>query len=106
MLNELKKLVDENIIKEKVSMADVTTFKTGGIADMIVYPNPTNGILNLSLDNKDIDLVEVFDIAGRKIKSLSCVSQSVDLSTLPNGSYTIVVHNSDGIYSSKILIYK
>ena len=74
--------------------------------DMIVYPNPTNGILNLSLDNKDIDLVEVFDIAGRKIKSLSCVSQSVDLSTLPNGSYTIIVHNSDGIYSSKILIYK
>ena len=39
MLNELKKLVDENIIKEKVSMADVTTFKTGGIADVIVYPN-------------------------------------------------------------------
>lgn len=39
MLNELKKLVDENIIKEKVSMADVTTFKTGGIADVVVYPN-------------------------------------------------------------------
>lgn len=39
MLNELKKLVDENIIKEKVSMAEITTFKTGGIADMIVYPN-------------------------------------------------------------------
>lgn len=41
MLNELKKLIDENIIKEKVSMADVTTFKTGGIADVIVYPSNT-----------------------------------------------------------------
>lgn len=39
MLNELKKLVDKNIIKEKVSMAEITTFKTGGIADVIVYPN-------------------------------------------------------------------
>jgi len=39
MIEELKKLIDESHIKENVSMADMTTFKTGGMADMIIYPS-------------------------------------------------------------------
>jgi len=38
MLNELKQLINEGHIKENVSMRDLTTFRTGGTADVIVYP--------------------------------------------------------------------
>lgn len=44
MLSELRKLIDESKIKENVSMAGVTTFKTGGIADVIIYPSNTEEI--------------------------------------------------------------
>lgn len=41
MLVELKKLIDESKIKENVLMAGVTTFKTGGTADVVIYPGNT-----------------------------------------------------------------
>jgi len=44
MLEELKKLIGEDKIKTNVSMSDVTTFKTGGIADLIIYPEDLNDL--------------------------------------------------------------
>ena len=38
MLNDLKTLIDENKIKTNVPMSGLTTFKTGGNADIIIYP--------------------------------------------------------------------
>ena len=60
--------------------------------------------MNLSLDN--IEFVEVLDVVGRKVLAISCVEQSIDLSTLPSGSYSIVVYSEDEVYSAKMLISK
>ena len=75
-----------------------------GINDLVVYPNPTNGMVNLMLEN--VEYVEVFDVVGRKVLDEFVVSQSLDFSILSEGSYIIVVKNDKGIYSSKILISK
>lgn len=47
MLNELKTVIDENKIKTNVPMADLTTFKTGGNADIIVYPTTLQELKNV-----------------------------------------------------------
>ena len=72
--------------------------------DFVVYPNPSNGIVNLSLDN--IESIEVFDILGRKVLDVCNISKSIDLSVLPQGSYNVVVYNANGVYTSRILISK
>ena len=44
MLEELKKLIGENKIKTDVPMSDMTTFKTGGPAHMIIFPEDLNDL--------------------------------------------------------------
>jgi len=38
MLNELKTVINETKIETNVPMSELTTFKTGGNADMVIYP--------------------------------------------------------------------
>ena len=47
MLNELKTVIDENKIRTNVPMSELTTFKTGGIADMIIYPTTLQELKNV-----------------------------------------------------------
>lgn len=87
-----------------VQFGEETDIDIVGANDLIVYPNPSRGIVNLSFDN--IEFVEVLDVVGRKVLAISCVEQSIDLSTLPSGSYSIVVYSEDEVCSAKILISK
>ncbi len=68
----------------------------------IVYPNPTNGIINLSLDN--IEKVEIFDMLGRKVFTQSIVANQIDLSTLEKGNYIVVIKQNNKLIKSKIII--
>lgn len=58
-----------------------------------VYPNPTSGIINFSL-NPDVDIqnarLEMFDILGRNVFSSNLNSHltSIEVADLPMGSYT------------------
>lgn len=58
-----------------------------------VYPNPTNGILNI---NSATGLKEssVFDLLGRKVYSSS--NNTLDLHSLQNGSYILKTTSNDG----------
>ncbi len=47
MLNELKTLIDEKKIKINVPMSEITTFKTGGNADILLYPTTLHELKNL-----------------------------------------------------------
>lgn len=47
MLKELKTVIDENKIKTNVPMAAYTTFKTGGNADIIIFPTSVQELKNI-----------------------------------------------------------
>jgi hypothetical protein len=59
-------------------------------AAISVYPNPTNGIVQINGVQKG-DLVEVTDMTGRLIGSQNMVSDNgiIDLSAKPNGLYLL-----------------
>ncbi len=49
-------------------------------SDIQVYPNPSNGELNIEHNNQSIDAVEIVDLSGRSVKQFSSVnSKSVSL---------------------------
>ena len=71
------------------------------------YPNPTKGMLHLSLSsNKIIDSVTIFDVNGRKIfhQNLKSKKSSKDLnlSNFSSGMYIIRVSSGSELYYSKI----
>jgi len=64
-----------------------------------VYPNPTNGIINISgLDIDKAERVSIYNTVGSKIMSQEVNSNfmSLALYNVPTGIYIIKIENSDG----------
>lgn len=83
---------------------------TVGIADiadsqsLLVYPNPTTGLLNVVLNDGELGEVKLFDMMGRTLLSQHVEGSAVlDLHTLPQGVYMVKIGNS---IARKILIIK
>ena len=72
-------------------------------SQVVVYPNPTTGILNVSKDMQD---VEIYDVIGRKVYTCASVENSIDLTELHVGQY-FLVGTVDGVrVSTKLMIKK
>ena len=88
-----------------LSIYDVTVTATEGSSEntshaaVNLYPNPTNGIVNVEGDG--ILGVEVVDITGRTIMSQQSAG-CVDLSQLPDGVYAIRVRTEKGVSLQKV----
>ena len=65
-----------------------------------VYPNPTMGKVAVSADN--VTKVEVLDLVGRMVAVVEG-SNTIDLSTLSNGVYTLRITTEDGIAVRKVV---
>lgn len=71
-----------------------------------VYPNPTNGILNIE-SHQAIEQLDVMDVSGKVVFTKSISNEkSVNLSALPNGFYMIRFQASGGLKYQKIRIVK
>ncbi len=68
---------------------------------MIIYPNPSNGIINIG--NKNLNRIVVYDITGKKIKELKASSQ-IDLSDVSKGIYLINLISDEGVTVNKIIL--
>ena len=63
--------------------------------DIFVYPNPTNGIINLS--NEKDWIINLLDVNGNQIKlTMSSVKNQFDISDLKNGKYFLKIHEGSG----------
>ncbi len=66
-----------------------------------VYPNPTNGILNFA---ETLENVEVFDLLGRKVYSISVAENSINLNNLVSGTYFLVADKNGERVSVKFVV--
>jgi pectin methylesterase-like acyl-CoA thioesterase len=88
-----------------------TTLGLGKIKDsneVIAYPMPTTGVVNLSLPKGIGSLnYEVYSIQGQKVKNgllPTDVTRSIDLSNLNSGVYIISMKNAEGaVYKAKVI---
>ena len=86
----------------------------------LIYPNPTNGMINVQCLMINVQNIEIFDVFGRKVfeqkaesakAEASQISQSqishqaVDLSNAPTGIYFIRITTENGIINTKIIKY-
>jgi len=74
-----------------------------------IFPNPTNGILNIQITNTDyLTGVEVYNTLGERVyKSVGLKTKEVkiDLSNQPNGIYFLKLTNNNKVYSREIVKY-
>lgn len=73
------------------------------IEDVIVYPNPSNGIINISKPNNiEIEKLQLYSITGEKIIEQSDISQ-FNVKELPNGVYFLRINTNKGSMTKKII---
>jgi hypothetical protein len=86
--------------------AIATVVENGAVS---VYPNPTNGIFNVSYDKANTiqvinELGEV--IVTETIQTKTAGNKAIDLSNYANGVYVIVVNNDEGSVKNKVTLVK
>lgn len=67
-----------------------------------IYPNPTADVVNFDLQNK-VTSVEVYDAAGKLVKSVKDGTKSINISSLTKGSYILKVNADNKIYTKKVI---
>ena len=89
-----------------IALYDVTVTATEGSsentshASVNIYPNPTNGIMNV--EGNDILTIEVIDVTGRMVMSQKGAG-SINMSILPNGVYAIRTVTENGSCMQKVM---
>jgi len=71
-----------------------------------IYPNPTAEFFTLELPLNHHMKLELYDISGRKVmeQQIGGSVQEIDVRTLANGSYRIVLHDSGLTFIGKIIV--
>jgi|GEM_PF-5430742 len=83
---------------------------TTGISDseqseISIYPNPTNGVFKLSLDNTQANSIEIYNALGVLVYNTNEIklSNEIDITDLENGVYVVVVRTDNKNISSRII---
>jgi len=76
-----------------------------------VYPNPSDGIINISVANLTEDAtLNVYNMIGQRVYSVnvmgngSTVNEQFDLSFLTKGMYILELHNKQSRFTSKVIL--
>jgi uncharacterized repeat protein (TIGR01451 family) len=64
--------------------------------DVNIYPNPVTDVLYLDT-NENWSKADIYDIAGRIIRSVSLYGQSIDVSGLESGTYFVRLKDGDRV---------
>ena len=67
-----------------------------------VFPNPVNDILYLKIERSEIKTIEIYNLLGKKVKSIK--SKVINVKNLPNGIYIVkIISINDEISTKKVV---
>jgi len=92
--------------RKMLDVADVEDIK---IADgLVIYPNPTHGILNLSLENNTKSDVRLYNTLGQQLLNTTFegTEKQLDLNNFERGIYLLQVITDGKITAKKIILNK
>lgn len=71
-----------------------------------VYPNPANGNVNITLGNVTMNTIQIFDISGKLVKSVSNAGNNFTFNTneLNNGLYLVRVQTENSVEISRLIV--
>ena len=80
------------IDKSTLSLADKKN--NSSKRDILLYPNPTKGNLNILVNNNKIKTITIFDTSGKELKKFTSVKnqQKINISFLPSGIYLLTTN--------------
>ena len=74
--------------------------------DLSIFPNPSDGNINITLDNGTLRSVNIYNIHGIKVRK-EIINQNktmIDLLALPKGLYVLEIETNIGLFYRKVLL--
>lgn len=95
-------LNDEEDFIVFVSTVGISNLSDNGI---LIYPNPTTGIINFDFTDIEVQKISISDITGKIIMEKPIVNQqkNIDLSNFPKGIYLIKLQTEKEVFTTKII---
>ena len=84
------------------AFVNIETLQQNGI---LIYPNPTNGILNFDFTDNNVQQIKISDLTGKTIIEKTEINQNemIDLSSFESGIYIIKIQTDNEIFTTKIV---
>jgi hypothetical protein len=99
------------LVSQKNILSSVQPTNTSGLNEQdkttfLIYPNPTNGELNIIGSFNGSTSLSVIDQTGRIVLSKNTIkaAEILDLSSLNKGMYTVLFQSDDSVSSQKIIL--
>lgn len=77
---------------------------------LFFYPNPSNGMVKVDVEELGEARYEVYDLFGNKVFDgrtiFALQSQMLNLTSLPSGAYIVYLYIGERTYKNKLIIYK
>ncbi|MCD4681905.1 MAG: DUF5110 domain-containing protein, partial [Bacteroidales bacterium] len=96
----------------KVEISTTTNVKKNEIDKaFLIYPNPTTGLIDVTVQNQSIDEIKIFDLQGKllnkiRIEYLSDNKVTIDFFSYPDGIYYLEVKSQGKTITKKISLVK
>jgi hypothetical protein len=94
-----------------VVISSIEDIQAAGFSTISVYPNPTNGLFNVSasLVNTSSTSMEIIDITGKVISKTdlgtgTSIETLIDVSNIAKGIYTLRFETNMGIVSQRLIV--
>ncbi len=68
---------------------------------LIIYPNPTNGLVKINIENQKLKNIKIYNIIGKLVQEH--FTSEFSIANLPNGIYFIKTQTDKSIFINKII---
>ncbi len=96
-----------NTISFNLTVNSTTGIESLEEAGIFIFPNPTNGQINLEFKNNKIRYLVISDLSGKSLLMKTSVNknETLDLSSFVRGVYIIIsIREDDKTFTSKIIL--
>ncbi|MPT35786.1 MAG: T9SS type A sorting domain-containing protein, partial [Flavobacterium sp.] len=76
--------------------------RTTTVADITLYPNPANDILNLTNVSEKATF-RIFNLLGQEVLNGSIRNNSIAISTIATGNYILEIQDNDTVSSKRFI---
>ncbi len=83
----------------------LSTNKVEALSKFKLYPNPAKDVLTISSENKAISKIKIYNLIGQLVidKNSSSLVETIDVSNLQSGTYSISIESNDALEFFKII---
>ena len=70
-----------------------------------MWPNPSNQVVQVTLNGTAADYIEVFDVVGNLVATFNRKTR-LDVSSWAAGSYIVRVHNANVVMERRLMVVR